>query len=115
VANYEKASSCINPKDLHLHKPARTLEQPHLLQKLISAGKHKMPTTSNLNLDDLLKALEPLLRRIVREELSEAVKNAPNLFYLHANMPIYQDIQDIAQRKIAGNIKLHSHAEVWGE
>jgi DNA (cytosine-5)-methyltransferase 1 len=25
VANYEKASSCINPRDLHLHKPARTL------------------------------------------------------------------------------------------
>ena len=25
VSNYEKASSCINPRDLHLHKPARTL------------------------------------------------------------------------------------------
>ena len=25
VANYEKASSCINPRDLYLHKPARTL------------------------------------------------------------------------------------------
>ena len=25
VANYEKASSCINPRDLYLHKPARTV------------------------------------------------------------------------------------------
>jgi DNA (cytosine-5)-methyltransferase 1 len=25
VANYEKASSCITPRDLHLHRPARTL------------------------------------------------------------------------------------------
>lgn len=25
VANYEKASSCINPRDLYLHKPSRTL------------------------------------------------------------------------------------------
>jgi len=25
IANYEKASSCINPRDLYLHKPARTL------------------------------------------------------------------------------------------
>lgn len=25
VANYEKASSCVNPRDLYLHKPARTL------------------------------------------------------------------------------------------
>lgn len=25
VANYEKASSCINPRDLYMHKPARTL------------------------------------------------------------------------------------------
>lgn len=25
VAKYEKASQCINPRDLHLHKPARTL------------------------------------------------------------------------------------------
>jgi DNA (cytosine-5)-methyltransferase 1 len=25
VANYEKASSCVNPRDLYMHKPARTL------------------------------------------------------------------------------------------
>jgi DNA (cytosine-5)-methyltransferase 1 len=25
IANYEKASNCINPRDLYLHKPARTL------------------------------------------------------------------------------------------
>jgi DNA (cytosine-5)-methyltransferase 1 len=25
VANYEKASSCITPRDLHLHRPARTV------------------------------------------------------------------------------------------
>ena len=25
IANYERASKCVNPRDLHLHKPARTL------------------------------------------------------------------------------------------
>jgi hypothetical protein len=74
-----------------------------------------MPTTSQLNLDDFINALEPLIRRVVREELAEAVKQTPALFYLQADMPLYQDMQDIVQRKITGNIKLHSHAEVWGE
>ena len=74
-----------------------------------------MPATTNLNLDDFLSALEPLIRRIVREELQAAVQNAPGLFYLQADMPLYQDMQDILQRKTSEGIKLHSHAEVWGE
>ena len=67
------------------------------------------------NMEELTKALEPLIRRIIREELTRIVKKEPELFYLDPEMPLYQDMEDIKQRKIKGRIKLHSHEEVWGE
>lgn len=72
-------------------------------------------TTSQLDLTDLLNALEPLIRRVVREELAEAVKNSPELFYLQPETSLYEDMQDILQRKATEKLKLHSHAEVWDE
>jgi len=30
-------------------------------------------------------------------------------------MPLYEDMEDILQRKANGRVKLHSHDEVWSE
>ncbi len=63
--------------------------------------------------NELQHALEPLIRRVIREELLRIVKQQPDVFFLHSDMPIYEDMDDIAQRKAAGSIKLFSHNEVW--
>jgi len=65
------------------------------------------------NVDDLVTTLEPLIRRIIREELAEvAIKNT---CYLEPNTPLYNDMQDIAERALLGQVKLYSDEEVWDE
>lgn len=66
-------------------------------------------------IEEIGHILEPLIRRIIREELSRIIKATPGTFYLDPDMPIYQDMEDILQRKTKGQIKMHSHEEVWGE
>ena len=70
---------------------------------------------TSANMEEITKALEPLIRRIIREELTRIVKKEPDMFYLDPKMPLYKDMEDIKQRKAQGHIKLHSHEEVWGE
>ncbi len=64
---------------------------------------------------DLSSLLEPLIRKVVREELARVVTKPPKTFYLAPDSPLYQDMAEILRRKEQGEIKLHSHAEVWGE
>lgn len=68
-----------------------------------------------IRVEEFLHILEPLIRRVVREELERLVEVEPNIFYLEPDMPLYQDMEDILERKEQDNIKLHSHEEVWGE
>ncbi len=68
-----------------------------------------------LSVNEIAKALEPLIRRVIREELKRIVKKEPDMFYLDPEMPLYKDMEEIKQRKAQGHIKLHSHEEVWGE
>ena len=37
------------------------------------------------------------------------------LLHLEADSPLYQDMAEILQRREQGDVKLHSHTEVWGE
>lgn len=71
------------------------------------------PNTININ--KLAGALEPVIRRILREELARLLKENDGIFHLTPDMPLYQDMEEISQRKAKGQIKLHSHEEVWGE
>ena len=68
-----------------------------------------------LNPADLSKLLEPMIRSVVREELARAMTTRPKNFPLRPDSPLYQDMAEILRRKAQGDIKLHSHAEVWGE
>lgn len=67
------------------------------------------------NQDDLKQVLEPLIRRVVREELLRVAQQQPDIFFLHSDMPIYADMEEIAQRKVSDTVELISHKEVWGE
>jgi len=64
---------------------------------------------------DLSNLLEPLIRKIVREELARVVTQQAKVFHLKSGSLFYQDMAEILRRKNQGDIKLHSHAEVWGE
>ncbi len=74
-----------------------------------------MPQTQNIDIKDLVATLEPMIRRVVREELHRILKEERGVFQLTPDMPLYEDMEEIARRKASGKIKLHSHEEVWGE
>jgi len=74
-------------------------------------------TENNLviDLDEMISKLEPLLRRVVREELERAIEEKGDIFYLKPEMPLYHDLEEILQRKIEGKIELYSNEEVRNE
>ncbi len=65
--------------------------------------------------EDISKILEPLIRRVVREELARIVQKQSNIFSLDPEMPLYNDMRELKHRKVKGQIELHSHEEVWCE
>jgi len=71
--------------------------------------------TVTTSVEELASALEQLMRRIVREELTRLVTKEPDTFYLEPGSPLYEDMEDILRQKKQGKIKLYSHKEVWGE
>ncbi|MBI3763092.1 MAG: hypothetical protein HY260_14685 [Chloroflexi bacterium] len=76
----------------------------------------KTPTpTIAVNPKELARVLEPLIRRIVREELTRAVTQRTKILRLKPDSPLYDDLREILRRKAEGRIKLYSYAEVWSE
>ncbi len=70
---------------------------------------------TTIKTEDISKVLEPLIRRVVREELTRIAQKSPGIFYLDPDMPLYDDMQDLKKRKAQGKIELYPHEEVWGE
>jgi len=72
-------------------------------------------TKNNLtiNIDEMMNKLEPLLRRVVREELERVIEEKGNIFHLKPEMTLYQDMEEILQRQKEGKIELYSDEEVW--
>jgi len=66
-------------------------------------------------IEEIGQILEPLIRKIIREELSRLVKAEPGTFYLEPDMPLYKDMQSLLEKKASGHIKLHTHDEVWSD
>ena len=71
--------------------------------------------SDTININKLAGALEPIIRRVVREELARLLKENSGIFNLTQDMPLYEDMMEISQRKAQNQIKLHSHDEVWSE
>lgn len=74
-----------------------------------------MSQAENINTKKLANTLEPMIRRVIREELLRVLKKDAGIFQLTPKMPLYEDMQEISQRKAQNQIKLHSHEEVWSE
>ncbi|GBC61731.1 hypothetical protein DENIS_2693 [Desulfonema ishimotonii] len=74
-----------------------------------------MQNNSTLNIEKLADALEPLIRKIIREELERIIRKEQKTFYLNPDMPLHDDLSEIHKRKIKGENKFYSHEEVWGE
>jgi hypothetical protein len=73
------------------------------------------PQQITLCTDELQQVLEPLIRRIIREELFKVIQQTSNIFFLSPDMPLYKDMEEIAQRKASHDIELLPHDEVWNE
>jgi deoxyxylulose-5-phosphate synthase len=74
-----------------------------------------MSQAENINTKKLANTLEPMIRRVIREELLRVLKKDADIFQLTPEMPLYEDMEEISQRKARDQINLHSHEEVWGE
>ncbi len=69
----------------------------------------------NITVEDMIKALEPVMRRIIREELMIIADSRSEIFSLIPDSPLYDDMLNIKQRKENGELEFYSHNEVWGE
>lgn len=56
--------------------------------------------------DGLIQSLEPLIRRVVREELERIVQKRDDLFCLEPDMPLYDDMLEIKKRNREGETEL---------
>ncbi len=74
-----------------------------------------MSTVAENNLavpiDQMIDKLEPLLRRVVREELERVIEEKGNIFHLEPEMPLYQDMEEILNRKKEGKIEILLHGK----
>ncbi|XCN72836.1 MAG: hypothetical protein Q3M24_21540 [Candidatus Electrothrix aestuarii] len=72
-----------------------------------------MQTKSIPAIEEFIRALEPVIRRVVREELSAIVEQRPEVFQLDADSPLYTDLAELKKRKDCGKLEFVSHEEVW--
>ena len=78
-------------------------------------SKKRIKVTFPQPVFDLLVADVPLGKRsaFIVAATEEALRR--KLLQLESDSSLYQDMAGILQRKKQGDVKLHSHAEVWGE
>lgn len=72
-------------------------------------------TEKNEILEELAKALEPVIRRIIREELERIAEERPNIFFLEPDMPLYADMLEIKSRSMKRELDFFRRKEVWGD
>ena len=70
---------------------------------------------SSLSGDELARILEPLIRRVVREELVRIACQKPDIFTIAPDMPIYEDLSEMLERKSSQELVFYAHEEVWDE
>ncbi len=68
---------------------------------------------TTIDIDKLARKLEPMLRRIIREELIQLSTETHGVFYLEPDTPLYKDMETITRRRKKGQINLYTHDEVW--
>jgi len=61
-----------------------------------------------------IQQLEGIIRKVVREELMDFATQERGLFNLDKESPLYEDMEDILERKKSGRLKFYTHKEIWG-
>jgi hypothetical protein len=72
-----------------------------------------MQHKSAINTEEISCILEPLIRRIIREEVERMLQKEHKMFFLKSDSSLYDDLVEISSRKMEGKNKFYSHAEVW--
>ena len=62
-----------------------------------------------------VQQLESLIRKVVREELVEFATQELGIFHLDKESPLYEDMEDILERKESGELNFHAHEKIWNE
>ena len=62
-----------------------------------------------------VQQLESLIRKVVREELVEFATQELGIFHLDKESPLYEDMEDILERKESGELNFHTHEKIWKE
>ena len=62
-----------------------------------------------------IQQLESLIRKVVREELAEFAAQELGLLHLDKESPLYEDMEDILERKESGALNFHTHEKIWNE
>lgn len=73
-----------------------------------------MQTKSIPAIEDFIRALEPVIRRVVREELNAIVEQRPEVFQLAPDSPLYDNLTELRERNKRGELAFVSHEEVLG-
>ncbi len=60
-----------------------------------------------------VEQLEGIIRKVVREELMEFATQEQGIFNLDKESPLYEDMENILERKKSGQLRFHAHEEVW--
>jgi hypothetical protein len=69
----------------------------------------------DVDIQELAEALEPVIRRIIREELERLLAKSPEPFPLYPDSPLYGDLMALREERENGSLEFHSHDEVWGD
>jgi len=64
--------------------------------------------TQATDFNELTQVLEALLRKVVREELANFAREN-GVFYLSPDSPLYEDMENILERKVKERPKLYQH------
>ena len=70
-----------------------------------------MSTDVTLN----VQQLEEVIRRVVREELMAFATQQQEPFHLDKESPLYEDMEEILERKKSDRLKFYTHDEIWNE
>ena len=70
-------------------------------------------TTQEARVALSVQQLEEIIRKVVREELMEFITQEQVIFNLDKESPLYEDMEDILERKKSGQLKFHTHEEIW--
>ena len=70
-------------------------------------------TTQETKVTLSVQQLESIIRKVVREELVEFSAQELGILHLDKESPLYEDMEDILERRKSGQLKFHTDEEIW--